>query len=111
MAASAEDVVRRWFADCLNGTAWDATTDLFDADFVYHASDGDMSAEDLRKRIEEYRQKYPELLFGIDRLVSDGPVVGVSWHAVTRGGTIFGIGRGIVDGGRLTETWAVVPSL
>lgn len=104
-------IVQSWFSNGLNREEWSEIRSLFTDDFVYHGADREFTLEQLQARISEYRGIHPDLVFGIDRIVSQGDAVGVSWHAVTRQGTTFGIGRGIMANGKIKEIWAVMPDL
>ncbi|ETW95868.1 MAG: hypothetical protein ETSY1_28820 [Candidatus Entotheonella factor] len=108
--AMAEDGIGKWF-EYLCGEEEALIADLFEDGFVYHTSEGDLDLAGVKARIGEYRAAFPELLFHIDFVVSQGDRVGVAWTAVTKTQISKGVGVGTYINGKFTEFSGIMPNL
>jgi hypothetical protein len=107
----AENSIQQWFNQGLNQANWQATDSIFAKNFIYHGADREFTLDDLKARVNEYRQMYPDLLFSLDFVVSHGEAVGVAWTAVTKNKNSKGVGKARFENGKCVEFWGVMPNL
>ncbi|GEM_PF-4363579 len=108
---AAEQKVLTWFQRGLNHGDWDVAREVLADGFVYHGSDGDLDLDAFKARIEDYRRRYPELLFTVNGVVSHADRAGVEWTAVTKNASSKGVGVAHFSAGKCQEFWGVMPNL
>lgn len=108
---TAKQQIENWFRDGLNNMNWNAVQSIVNEDFVYHGGDREFTFAQLQDRVNEYRQRYPELLFSVDFIVEHGDRVGVSWTAATKTKSAKGVGVATFQNGKCVEFRGVMPSL
>lgn len=101
-------MIQSWF-DGLNHSK--LATEVVATDFVYRGGERDFTLAEFQARVDEYRQRFPELLFSLDDLVHSGDRIGVAWTAVTRQKSTKGVGIAKIQGSKVIEFTGVMPNL
>ena len=115
------ELIRRFFADVLNGANPAAAADLLSANFVAHHSalpGGQGDANAIAALLGSFRAAFPDLRYRIDAHISEADHVATRWTATgTHRGAFLGIAptdRTVsimgfdefrIAGGRLAEVW------
>jgi steroid delta-isomerase-like uncharacterized protein len=119
-------VIRRYYADVLNGGELEPLDDIAVDDYVEHdplPGQGDGRA-DLKARVTTLRTAFAPLSFTVEDVVAEGDRVVVRWHSsgrhsgefmgippTNREYTIAGIDIHRLEAGRMAEHWHVVDQL
>jgi steroid delta-isomerase-like uncharacterized protein len=115
-------VAARVFTEILGQGRFDLTPALYDPAFVNHATPAGVGLAEDQAAAKTLRAMYPDATIAVRRMVGDGDLVSVLWHATgTHTGAVEGVpptGKKIdVDGmtlwrivdGRITEEWSQFP--
>lgn len=120
MSMDNKAVIRRLFAEVLNGGKLDLLDRMIGADYVEHnpAPGQAAGAAGVRARIETLRAAFPDLRFVLEDLVGEGEIVAARYHwQGTHQGAFLGVAptqrrltvRGMdfyrLHGGLVVEHW------
>ncbi len=121
MSRQTEAVVRRYFTETLNKGNLDVIDELISRSYVSHYPAGrDLGGgpEDVKQLVASVRRGFPDVVFSLDDIFSDGEKVTARWtfRGVHQGDfmgvsptgkrvEVFGIAVYRVADGQIQETW------
>lgn len=121
-----KQVVRRWIDAGVNGGDLSVANELFEADVLAHAPEGDVRGVDEgpKASVEMLRGAFPDLHFAIEDLIGEGDKVAARFVAQgSHRGDFMGIaptGRSVsfkgmyvyrLSAGRIAEVWVSLDAL